>query len=109
MKLVREIRKKRLSRFFIPALAVLFVFSLSFHNHSIAGSSTLNLDPRSTQSHSIEDCSACLLQGNLQVPETEYSFYNNQLEQLLAFISIDFTVPHSFLNLDKPSRSPPTV
>ena len=109
MKLVREINKNRLSRFFIPALAVLFVFSLSFHNHSISGSITDNVDSRSTARHPVEDCSACLLQGNLQVPETGYSFDNNQLEQLLAFISLDFTVPTSYLNLDKPSRSPPTV
>jgi len=109
MKLFRKINKNSISKFCIPALAVLFVFSLSIHNHSKAGSSANNLDTNPAQSHSVEDCSACLLQGNLQVPETEYSFDNNQLELLLAFISIDFTVPHSFLNLDEPSRSPPTL
>jgi hypothetical protein len=109
MRISREINKNRLSSFFIPALAVLFVFSLSLHNHTISGSITNNLDSNSTQSYSIEDCSACLLQGNLQVPEIEYSFNNNQLGQLIAFISIDFIVPASYLNLDKPSRSPPTI
>jgi len=109
MRIIRDIQNNGLSRFFIPALAVLFVFSLSFHNHSISGSITDNVDSHATASHSVKDCSACLLQGNLQVPVTGYSFNNNKLGQLTAFINIDFIVPHSFLNFDKPSRAPPTV
>jgi len=108
MRLIRDIQNNGFSRFFIPALAVLFVFSLSFHNHSISGSITDGVDSHSTASHSVEDCSACLLQGNLQAPETGYSFNNNNnLSQTIDFISIDFLVPNSFLILDKPSRAPP--
>jgi len=109
MKLLREISKNRLSGFFIPALAVLFVFSLSFHNHAIFGSPTHNLDSNPTAGHSVEDCSACLLQGNLQVPETGYLYNGNKLGELVAFVNLDFIIPSSFLNLDKPSRSPPTI
>jgi len=108
MRLIRDMHNNTFSRFFIPALAILFVFSLSLHNHTLSGASTYGVDSHSTPSHSVEDCSACLLQGNLQVPETGYSFnINNYLGQLIAFISTDFIVPHSFLNLDKPSRAPP--
>jgi len=109
MRLLREINKNRLSGFFIPALAVLFVFSLSFHNHAISGSPTHNLDSNSTAGHSVEDCSACLLQGNLQVPETGYSYNGNKLGELIAFVNLDFIIPSSLLDLDKPSRSPPII
>ena len=109
MRLLRKINKNRLSSFFIPALAVLFVFSLSFHNHTFASSITHNMDSQSTTGHSVEDCSACLLQGNLQVPEIEYSFNSDKLGELIAFIDTDFLIPSSFLNLEKPSRSPPIV
>ncbi len=109
MRLIRNIQRNKLSRFFIPALAVLFVFSLSFHNHAFGEHDTHGLDSHPSASHSIEDCSACLLQGNLQAPKIEYSFNNNNLSQSIIYISIDFIVPHSFLNLDKPSRAPPSV
>jgi len=109
MRLFRKINKNSIYKFCIPALAVLFVFSLSIHNHSIAGSSATNLDTNPAQSHSIEDCSACWLQKNLQVPQIEYSFNGDKLGELIAFIDTEFLIPTSFLNLDKPSRSPPTV
>jgi hypothetical protein len=109
MKLIRDLQNNELHRFFIPALAVLFVFSLSFHNHSISGSITDGVDSHSTAGHSVEDCSACLLQGNLQVPEIEYSFNGDKLGELIDFIDADFLIPSSFLNLEKPSRSPPII
>jgi len=108
MKLIRDIQNNQISKFFTPAIAILFVFSLSLHNHTLSGASTHGFDSHATASHSVEDCSACLLHGNLQVPETGYSFnINSDLGLLIAFISTDFIVPHSFLNLDKPSRAPP--
>lgn len=109
MKKIRDLQNNAFSRLFIPALAVLFVFSLSFHNHSFSTTTTHGLDSHSSASHSIEDCSACLLQGNLQRPETGFSFNNNKLGLLLTTISIDFIVTDSFLNIDKPSRAPPSV
>ncbi|GJM16940.1 MAG: hypothetical protein DHS20C13_22670 [Thermodesulfobacteriota bacterium] len=109
MKKIRDLQNNAISRFFLPALAVLFVFSLSFHNHGIGDSIDLAVDSHSSASHSAEDCSACLLQGNLQVPKTEISFNASNFGQLIAYIGIDFTVPHSFVDLNKPSRAPPTV
>lgn len=109
MKKIRALQNNGFSRLFIPALAVLFVFSLSFHNHSFSSANTDGLDSHSSASHSIEDCSACLLQGNLQVPKTGISYNSNNFGQLIAYISIDFTVPHTFVDLSKPSRAPPTV
>ncbi|MGB2692757.1 MAG: hypothetical protein WBC96_09710, partial [Thermodesulfobacteriota bacterium] len=88
MKKIRDLQNNAFSRLFIPALAVLFVFSLTFHNHSFSSTTTDGLDSHSSEKHSIEDCSACLLQGNLQPPETGFSFNNNKLGLLLTTISI---------------------
>ena len=109
MKIIRDILNRNISRYFIPALAVLFVFSLSFHNHGIGDSTDFAVDSHTSASHSVEDCSACLLQGNLQVPEIDIFFNANNIGQFILFISIDFAVPHSFVDLNKPSRAPPTV
>ncbi|MEX0999891.1 MAG: hypothetical protein WD000_08035 [Thermodesulfobacteriota bacterium] len=109
MKLIRDIQNTNISRFFIPALLVLFVFSLSFHNHGIGDSIDFGVDSHASASHSVEDCSACLLQRNLQVPKTEIFFNASKFGQLINCISIDFTVPHSFVDLNKPSRAPPIV
>lgn len=109
MKLIRDIQNNNLSRYLIPAIAVIFVFSLSFHNHGFGDLTSSSFDSHTSASHSIEDCSACLLQGNLQVPKTGFSLNFNNFGQLIACISIDFTVPHNFVDLSKPSRAPPTV
>jgi len=108
MNLIRDIQNKEFSRFLIPALAVLFIFSLSIHNHGIGESVNLSIDSHSSSSHSVEDCSACLLQGNLQVPETGFAFNTGSFGLLVAYICNDFTVPHTFVDLNRPSRAPPT-
>ncbi len=109
MNLFRDMQKKELSRFLIPALAVLFIFSLSIHNHGIGESANLSIDSHSSSGHSVDDCSACLLQGNLQVPETGFAFNTAGFGLLTAYICKDFTVPHSFVDLNKPSRAPPIL
>lgn len=109
MKIIRDIQKGDLSKFSIAALTILFVFSLSFHNHSFASHTEFSIDAHTSSGHSVGDCSACLLQGNLQPPKTEHSFNNSYLGQFIATISIEFVVPSSFINLDRPSRAPPCV
>ena len=109
MKLIRKIQEHRISRFFIPALAVLFVFSLSFHNHEFGDHTCSSFDSHTSSSHSAEDCSACLLQGNLQVPEIEYFNNDKDLGLYITYTSIDLVVPESFAVLDTPSRAPPSV
>ena len=109
MKLIRAIQKKQTSGFFLPALAILFVFALSFHNHALVGSNALALDSNTTSGHSIEDCSACLLQGNLQVPETGHPFNIYNLGQIIGVITAEYIVPNTFINSDKSSRAPPTA
>lgn len=109
MKLIREIQSRDLSKLLMPAIAVLFVFSLSFHNHAFGDHADIGIDSHTSANHSAEDCSACLLQGNLQVPQIEYSFDNNHLGQLITYTSIDLVVPNSFLNFYKPSRAPPSA
>jgi len=109
MKLIRAMQKKQTSRYFLPALAILFVFALSFHNHALVGSNALALDSNTSSGHFIEDCSACILQGNLQVPETGHTFKNYILGQIIGVITAEYTVPNSFINSDKSSRAPPTA
>lgn len=109
MKLIRDIQNNNLSRYLIPAIAVIFLFSLSFHNHGFADLTSSSIDSHTSVTHSIEDCSACLLQGNLQVPKTGFSINPNNFGQLIAYRSIDHSIPHTFVDLSKPSRAPPTV
>lgn len=108
MNFIRDMQKKDLSRFLIPALAALFIFSLSIHNHGIGESLNLSIDSHSTNSHSVEDCSACLLQGNLQLPEMGLFVDAYNFGRLLAIVIRDFTFKHTFIDLNKPSRAPPT-
>jgi len=109
MNLIRDIQKKDLSRFLIPALAVLFIFSLSIHNHGIGESANLSIDSHSSSGHSVEDCSACLLQGNLQLPETGLEVNADNFGQLMAIVITDITFKHTFIDPNKPSRAPPII
>ena len=109
MKLIRNLQKNNLSRLFLPALAVLFVFSLSFHNHGIGEHPHYSFESQSHANHSLEDCSACLLQGSLQIPQAAKYFDTSYLGHIIATLSIDLVVPNSYLNIDKPSRAPPTI
>ncbi len=107
MKLIRKIQEIKISRFFIPAIAVLFVFSLSFHNHALGEHADTSFDSHHSSSHSAEDCSACLLQGKIEVPKVEYSFNNNEIGLHISYFVIDQIVPDSFGIIDQPSRAPP--
>ena len=109
MKLIRKIHDNKISNVIIPALAVLFVFSLSFHTHSFGENTTTSFDSHAECSHSVEDCSACLLQGNLQVPKIGYINDNKDLGLCITYTSNKLVVPNSFVNIDRPSRAPPIV
>ena len=107
MKLIRKIQENKISGFFIPALAVLFVFSLSFHNHAFGEYENISFDSHTHSSHSVEDCSACLLHGKLEVPKVEFSFNNNEIGLHITYFVIDQITPDSFGIIDQPSRAPP--
>ena len=109
MKLIRDIQKNEYSRYFIPALVVLFVFSLSFHNHAIGQKVDISVDSHDYSSRSVDDCSACLLQGNLKAPESGFSLNNYYLGQIVSTISTELEVPNSNYYLVTHSRAPPTA
>ena len=109
MKLIRNIQDNKISRLTMPLLAALFVFSLSFHNHAFGENTAISIDSHCTHSHSADDCSACLLQGNLQVPKIELYVDNNFLSIQVAYFNLDLVITDSLITLDHPSRAPPTV
>ena len=107
MKFIRSIQQKEHFRFLLPALAVIFVLALSFHNHSLAGSNSLGIDSDNSVNHSTEKCSACLLQGNLQLPEAVHSTKSFNLGPVIAVVKTEYIVPRSFISSGRPSRAPP--
>jgi len=112
MNIIRELSNKKESKLFVPVLAVLFVLSLSFHNHTFslyAGPSVEISDLHTESLHSVTDCSACLLQGNFELPDTGAAFNLPLSGPLTLLEEIDFLLPSSYLKLKKPSRSPPVI
>ncbi len=112
MKIVRENITKGPLRLLLPILAVIFVISISSHNHAIgidSGSIIEISDAAPDTHHSIEDCSACLLQGNVKLPDMG-TVFNTPIPLIITSLEeTEFLIPSSFLQLNKPSRSPPTV
>ena len=112
MKPIREINKSAVSKFFIAFLASLFVFSVSIHTHKISVSPDASVfisDSIPAANHSTEDCSACLIHGNIKL-----SGANSVIELIDSGLAINFIesgllIPDSYLKLNKPSRSPPTI
>lgn len=112
MKIFRENIFKVPSRILLPMLAVIFVISISFHNHSIGidTGSVIEISAAAPDTHhSVEDCSACLLQGNVKLPDMG-AVFNTPIPLIITSLEEnDFLITSSFLQLNKPSRSPPTV
>ena len=112
MKIVRENLMVGPSRLLLPVLAAVFVISISLHNHAIgidAGSVVNISDAAPDTHHSVEDCSACLLQGSVKLPDMG-SAYNAPIPLIITSLEeTQFLIPSSFLQLNKPSRSPPVL
>ena len=112
MKTLRELNKNGPSKLFLPLLAVIFVISLSLHNHAISiysGSSIEISDSDWDSTHSLTDCSACLLQGSIKLRDTGTAFNLPGSGLITSLEEIDFSIPSSYLILNKPSRSPPVI
>ena len=107
MKLIKDLKKRNISRLFYPALAVLFVFSLSFHNHAFGDHEGSGYDSHHSCSHSAEDCSACMLHGKLEAPKVEFSSNNNKIALHITYFVVDQIVPNAYGIFDQPSRAPP--
>ena len=112
MNIIRELSNKKESKLFVPVLAAIFVLSLSFHNHTFslyAGPSVEISDLHTESLHSVTDCSSCLLQGNIKLPDTSAAFNLPLSDPLKLLEDTDSLLPSSYLKLKKPSRSPPVI
>lgn len=112
MKTIREINKRATSRFFISFLALLFICSASIHTHKISvspDSAVFISGSIPAGNHSAEGCSACLLHGNVKLSGTGFVIELIDLGQSINFTDSGLLIPDSYLKLNKPSRSPPTI
>lgn len=100
--------RQRINTFFAAALALVFVLSLSVHNHGFAPDGDERItQPADHQGHSIEQCSACRLHGNMKLPERDALPALIDSPELVSFNTDVPLLPASFLTLYKPTRSPP--
>jgi len=112
MKTAKESIMNWSSRILIPLLAVIFVISISFHNHAIGispGSAIKISDSGPGTLHSVGNCSACLLQGNIKLQDTGTEFDTPVPLIITSLEEADVQIPSSFLQLNGPSRSPPVA
>ena len=112
MKQARAIYKTRASKFLMPVLGVLFVFSISIHSHKLSFSpdSLVKISGTSQEaSHSVEWCSACLLHGNIKLSGAGAVLSPIDLGQSISFNETVYLTPYPFLLQNKPSRSPPAI
>ncbi len=105
---VTKAKRQRINAFFTAALALVFVLSLSVHNHGFAPDGGERITKSAEHSsHSIEQCSACRLHGNMELPERDALPVLIDSPVLISFSTDASLVPASFLTLYKPTRSPP--
>ncbi|OGE23512.1 MAG: hypothetical protein A3J42_01665 [Candidatus Dadabacteria bacterium RIFCSPHIGHO2_12_FULL_53_21] len=112
MKPVRAIYKSKISKFLIPLLGVLFVFSVSVHSHRISfcPDSLVKISGTSQEAgHSVEGCSACLLHGSIKLASASAVFSPMDPGQSISYKETIYLTPHSFLLQNKLSRSPPAI
>jgi len=112
MKQVRAIYKTGASRFLMPLLGVLFVFSVSVHSHGINFSpgSLVKVSGTSQEAgHSVEGCSACRLHGNIKFSAAVAVSSLIAPGRSISYKETIYLTPYSFLLQNKPSRSPPAV
>jgi hypothetical protein len=112
MNTARAIYRTRVSKFLMPLLGVLFVFSISIHSHRISFSpdSLVQISGASQgEGHSFEGCSACLLHGNIKLTDPQTVFSLIDTGQSISFNETEHSIPYPLLILNKPSRSPPAI
>ena len=105
---VTKANRQRINAFFTAALALVFVLSLSVHNHGFAPDGGERITKSAEHSgHSIEQCSACRLHGNMELPARDALPALIDSPVLISFSTDALLVPASFLTLYKSTRSPP--
>jgi hypothetical protein len=103
-----KVNRRRLNAFFTAVLALVFVLSLSIHNHGFGPDGGERITKSAGHpGHSVEQCSACRLHGNLELPERDALPVLIDSPVLISFGTDTPLVPASFLTLYKSTRSPP--
>lgn len=113
MGIKESLKIREISRFLISGLAVLFILSLSLHNHAFYYGTSLTkkvYQPESSYPrHSKDFCSACRLDGEIKSQDTVSDLGFSSLGTLVDHLNLDVLVPSSFLTQNKSTRSPPLV
>jgi len=112
MKTVRNIHGKPISKLFFSIISLLFIFSVSVHNHKINVSPDASAKVSHTApaaGHSVEGCSACLLHGNIKLSSADTVVNVIDAGLYITFVEFEDLIPLSFSSFDKPSRAPPAV
>jgi len=112
MKALEAMLQSRASKYIMPLLGVLLVFSLSIHSHKISFSpdSAVKFTGASHEAgHSVEMCSACLLHGNIKLASACPVFNPIDPGHEVQYKENEHPTLHSFLLKNKLSRSPPAI
>ena len=112
MKLLREKILGGPGSFILPLLAAVLVVSISFHSHAPeeeSGPQIRIADSGHGSSHPVNDCFTCLIQGNIKLPDIGPGLTTPIPIIISTLEEAQFLLPTSYLNTDKPSRSPPAV
>ena len=103
-----KVNRQRVNAIFAAAFALVFVLSLSVHNHGFGPDGGVRITKSAGHpGHSVEQCSACRLHGNLELPERDALPVLVDSPVLISFGTDVPLVPASFLTLFKSTRSPP--
>lgn len=113
MGVKKSLKTRAIPRFLISGLAILFVLSLSLHNHAFyygtfSFTKKICQAESSYPSHSKDFCSACRLDGDIKSQDIVNNL-NSLLGTLVFYLGSDVLIPSSFLIQNKSSRSPPIV
>jgi hypothetical protein len=106
-------RLRNYTKISIWFLVVIFVLSLSLHNHVFYFASSLPDGVYKTQSgypgHNIEYCSACRLSGNLRQTNNFINIAFNRFSRLITYVNNDLIIPSSYYRFNYSPRSPPVT
>jgi hypothetical protein len=107
-----RIKARGISALAVSGLAILFVLSLSFHNHAL---NIGMVDKKISQSRQVnlhisnEFCSGCRLNGKLKPQDLVTSLEHKLSEIVISFLDFNVLIPYLSLTSKKSPRSPPVI
>lgn len=112
MKPLEAMRNLAVSKYLMPLLGVLFVFSISIHNHriSISPDALVKVSGASQEAgHSVELCAACILHGHIKLASACPVFNPIDPGLSISYNQNEFLTAYSLFLNNKTSRSPPAA